>query len=212
MIGPETFAESKSRKEIYQHRRTNSLMNYVLADRDGTLIVEKHYLRDPGEVELIPGVAEAIRLLNELGWEVICVSNQSGVGRGLFESADVDRVNLRVSELLHEGGARVLEFYFCPDPPGVESTHRKPAPGMALDAAQKHGFDPRAVIVVGDKPCDIDLGRNLGAVSVLVRTGHGAKHEELGDADPDFVIDSFADLPAIIGSLGETDARLGTSS
>ena len=193
-------------------RRSNSLMNYVLADRDGTLIVEKHYLHDPREVELIPGVSDAIRLLNESGWEVICVSNQSGVGRGLFESKDVEQVSQRVAELLGESGVRVLEFCFCPDPPGIESTHRKPAPGMALDAAKKYGFDPRTVVVVGDKSCDIDLGHNLGATSVLVRTGYGAKHEQLGDAAPDFVINSFADLPAIIGSLGRTDARLGTSS
>lgn len=177
------------------------MSRFVLADRDGTLIVEKHYLHNPDEVELIPGTGLAINWLNTNGWEVICVSNQAGVGRGYFEASAVVAVNDRVESLLNADGAKVLDYYFCPDHPDADSTHRKPAPGMALDAAQKHGFDLKSVVVVGDKPCDIDLGKNIGATTVLVRTGYGAKHEAAGDCEPDYVIDSFADLPAIITRL-----------
>ncbi|MEI7575477.1 MAG: HAD family hydrolase [Armatimonadota bacterium] len=183
---------------------------YILADRDGTLIVEKNYLSDPAEVELIPGVAEAIATFNEAGWEVICVSNQSGIGRGYFTSAAVVRVNQRVQELLAPCGARILEFYFCPDTSEVESTHRKPAPGMALDAAKAYGFDLRSAIVVGDKLCDIQLGENIRATSVLVRTGYGSATEQEQGLRPDLVIDSFADLPAILLEPGENHAKLGT--
>lgn len=183
----------------------------VLADRDGTLIVEKHYLSDPAEVELIPGVAESIGVLRTLGWEVICVSNQSGVGRGLFSAETVGQVNRRMQELLAQLGAQILDVYFCPDPPGTESTHRKPAPGMAIDAAKAHSFELANSVVIGDKLCDVELGQNIGATSVLVRTGYGSITEMDGVARPDFVIDSFADLPAIIEGLGRNDAGLGAS-
>ncbi len=182
------------------------MKRYVIADRDGTLIVEKDYLHKPNEVEIIPGAAEAIRWLNDHGWEVICLSNQSGVGRRYFGPAAVEAVNAKIEDLLNANGARVLDYFFCPAHPDEESTHRKPAPGMALDAAKKHGIDLETTIVVGDKPCDIDLGKNIGATTVLVRTGYGAKHEAAGDSEPDFVINSFADLPAIIEGLGRANA------
>ena len=190
---------------------SQKMKNYILADRDGTLIVEKNYLSDPSEVELIPGVADAISELNESGWEVICVSNQSGVGRGFFTSDAVLEVNQRVQALLAEQGARILDFYFCPDPPEVQSTHRKPAPGMALDAARSHCFDLRACVVVGDKACDIELGKNVSATTILVRTGYGLTTEFDGEIVADFVINSFADLPVIIMGLGENDAKMGSS-
>lgn len=183
---------------------------YILADRDGTLIVEKNYLSDPDEVELIGGVGEAISILNNAGWEVICVSNQSGVGRGYFTSDVVVQVNQRVQALLAPFGAQILEFYFCPDTSDMNSTHRKPAPGMALDAASTFGFDPKAAVVIGDKSCDIELGQNIQAKAVLVRTGYGSASEQEQGLRPDFVIDSFADLPAILLEPGENHAKLGT--
>lgn len=171
----------------------------ILADRDGTLIVEKNYLSDPEQVELIPGAGEAIRALREDGWLVICVSNQSGVGRGYFSLASVDAVNAKVQELLRESGAHLDAFYVCPDAPDVDSTHRKPAPGMAHDAARDFKLNLADCVVIGDKPADIGLARAIGARAVLVRTGYGAKHENLVEAE--FVIDSLADLPAIIQTL-----------
>lgn len=182
----------------------------ILADRDGTLIVEKDYLSDPEGVELIGGVGEAISTLNKAGWQVICVSNQSGVGRGYFTEGAVVQVNQRVQELLEPFGAQILEFYFCPDTSGMGSTHRKPAPGMALDAAAAFGFAPQSAIVVGDKSCDIELGQNIHAKTVLVRTGYGSLTEQEQGLRPDFVIDSFADLPAILLEPGENHAKLGT--
>jgi phosphoglycolate phosphatase-like HAD superfamily hydrolase len=73
---------------------------------------------------------------------------------------------------------------------------------MVLDAAKQHKFDPKSAVVVGDKACDIELGKNLGATSVLVLTGYGENYDSVGEVAPDFVINSFADLPAIIDSLG----------
>lgn len=171
---------------------------FLLIDRDGTLIVEKHYLHDPEQVELIPGAAKALAEARANGWGMICVSNQAGVGRGFFDAEAVEAVNERVEALLNARGASMDEYYFCPDHPDLPSTHRKPAPGMALDAARDFNFDLTSCVVVGDKPADIGLGQAIGAKTLLVRTGYGAEHEMLRDCEPDFIIDSLADLSAIL--------------
>ena len=131
----------------------------------------------------------------------MCVSNQAGVGRGYFPESDVIAVNSRVEELLNSEGSSVDRYYYCIDHPDTESTHRKPAPGMAHDAARDHDIDLSKSIVIGDKPCDIELGQAVGAKSILVRTGYGAKHEKNQDCSPDFVIDSIADLSAILNQF-----------
>lgn len=171
---------------------------FILADRDGTLIVEKNYLHDPNEVDLIEGVSEALVEARSRGWGIVCVSNQAGVGRGYFEESAVVAVNAKVESELNKSGASIDEYYFCPDHPDSPSTHRKPAPGMALDAARDFDIDLGSSIVIGDKPCDIELGQAVGAKTILVRTGYGAKHESLKDCTPDFIIDSIGDLSAIL--------------
>jgi D-glycero-D-manno-heptose 1,7-bisphosphate phosphatase len=177
------------------------LKRFVLADRDGTLIVEKNYLHDPEQVFLVPGCAEALSQIREMGWGIVCVSNQAGVGRGYFPVEDVLAVNARVEELLNADGASIDHYYFCPDHPAAESTHRKPATGMASDAEIDFGLDLTQCVVVGDKICDIDLGHNIGGISVLVRTGYGHTEENDPACKPHFVIDSIADLPDILRNL-----------
>jgi D-glycero-D-manno-heptose 1,7-bisphosphate phosphatase len=176
---------------------------FLLIDRDGTLIVEKHYLHDPNEVELIPGAAKALAEARVHGWGIVCLSNQSGVGRGMFDEAAVHAVNERVETLLNARGVSIDHYYFCTDHPDLTSSHRKPAPGMAFDAAKDFDIDLAASIVIGDKPADIELGQVVGAKTILVRTGYGAQHEALVDCNPDFVIDSLADLSAILEPFSE---------
>ncbi len=169
---------------------------YVLLDRDGTLIVEKGYLADPDGVELVPGAAGALAALRERGWGAVVVTNQSGVGRGYFTAAAAAAVNREVVRRLREAGAEIDGVYSCPDAPGTPSTHRKPEPGMAIDAARDLGFDLTQSVVVGDKPADVELARRIGAMAVLVRTGYGRESEP--NCRPDAVIDSIADLPAVL--------------
>ena len=93
-------------------------------DRDGTIIVDKHYLSNPNEVELLVGAAKAIRLMNEAGYKVIVVSNQSGVARGMFTMKDVDKVNQRLNQLLDMENAHIDAFYICPHhPDGIISPY-----------------------------------------------------------------------------------------
>jgi histidinol-phosphate phosphatase family protein len=147
----------------------------VFLDRDGTLIVEKHYLRDPEAVCLETGVAAGLALLAGLGHPLVVVSNQSGIGRGLFDAADAQRVNERLAQLLQEQGVRIDAWYLCPHAPETACDCRKPAPGMALAAARDLGLVLEGSYVIGDKRTDLQLADAIRGTGILVTTGHGAE-------------------------------------
>ncbi|HUP76419.1 MAG TPA: HAD family hydrolase [Acidimicrobiales bacterium] len=174
----------------------------VVLDRDGTLNVEVHYLSHPDQVELLPGAADGLRALRSAGCRLVVVTNQSAIARGYFDEARLAAIHARLRELLAERGATIDAIYHCPHLPDEGCTCRKPGTLLVERAAADLGFDPASVFVVGDKPCDIGLGRGLGATTILVRTGYGSTHEAAGDATADFVVD---DLPGaarvIIGAL-----------
>jgi histidinol-phosphate phosphatase family protein len=152
----------------------------VLLDRDGTLIQERHYLADPDGVELVPGAGAALRRLNQAGYPVALVTNQSGVARGLISREDVDRVHARLEKLLADEGAHLDGIWVCPHHPehGGSCSCRKPSPGLAEEAARALHLDLHRSFVVGDKLCDVELARGVGASPILVRTGYGAAHAD----------------------------------
>ncbi|HSU13690.1 HAD family hydrolase [Longimicrobium sp.] len=144
----------------------------VFVDRDGTLIEDRHYLADPAGVALLPGAAEAVRRLNEAGWLVVLVTNQSGIGRGMFGEDDYAAVHRRLVELLAAEGARLDAEYHCPLAPGDPDPHhlRKPGAGMYLRAADEHGIGLARSWLVGDRVRDVAAARELGASALLVRS------------------------------------------
>ncbi len=145
----------------------------VFLDRDGTLMEEVHYCADPARVRVYAGVPEALRKLREAGFLLFVVTNQSGIGRGLFTEAEYHGVQ---DELLRQLGPDLIDAsYFCPDPPGSGSPRRKPEPGMVLEAAAEYGVDLPSSYFVGDKASDIECGRRAGTRTVLVLTGYGAQ-------------------------------------
>jgi D-glycero-D-manno-heptose 1,7-bisphosphate phosphatase len=169
------------------------MKRFVLIDRDGTINVEKHYLSDPDQLELYPGVGRAIRRLNQLGLGVAVVTNQSGIARGYFDLERLERIHDRLYTLLGEEGAVVDGLYICPHGPDDDCDCRKPLPGMVNQAVAEHGFDPAQSFMIGDKEVDVELGHAVGAKSFLVRTGHGPKFVEGTKAD--YVV---ADLPQAV--------------
>lgn len=155
------------------------IANLVL-DRDGTIIVEKHYLADPAGVELIPGTGEALAGLCRAGVRLFVATNQSGIGRGYYGEADYQAVQARLCELLNRAGASLCATAFCPHTPQEGCGCRKPEPGMWDLLAGKHGLDPAATAMVGDNSADVRFGRRAGlALTILVLTGHGKEHAEL---------------------------------
>lgn len=173
------------------------MKRFVLIDRDGTLNVEKHYLSDPDQLELYPGAGAAIRRLNEAGFGVVVVTNQSGIARGYFDMTTLERIHARLHELLAAEGAHVDGIYICPHGPDDACTCRKPLPGMIEQAVAEHGFDPAQAVMIGDKEVDVELGKAVGAVTFLVRTGHGAKAVAAG-SKADHVADDLAAVVDII--------------
>ncbi|HOD29701.1 MAG TPA: HAD family hydrolase [Syntrophales bacterium] len=168
---------------------TNAGHAAIFLDRDGTINEEVGYLDRIEKLRLIPGAAEAIRLLNAAGFRVAVVTNQSGVARGLFTEAFVVEVHRTLAELLGREGARIDRFDYCPHHP-TEGTARyrracpcrKPEPGMLLKAAAALAIDLGRSYVVGDTPRDLETARRVGARGILVRTGYGAEHLEAASA------------------------------
>jgi len=150
----------------------------VFLDRDGTLIAEKEYLHRPEDVVMFPGAAEALLRLQEAGFKLFIVSNQSGVGRGYFTLADVEKVNARVIEDLQAGGVEIKKIYIAPEAPEAPSRGRKPSPQFLFDARDEFGLDLARSYMIGDKLSDLECGWNAGVrKSILVRTGYGAEVE-----------------------------------
>lgn len=143
-------------------------------DRDGTIIEDPGYLDDPEQVQLIPDAASAIRRLNEAGWVVVVVTNQSGIARGYYTEADYEAVRARVDELLSRQGAKVDAHYHCPHYPDISACDcRKPGLKHYLHAIGRFGIDPEKSWCVGDRVSDVTPAVRLGAHGLLVRTGAG---------------------------------------
>ena len=173
----------------------------VFIDRDGTIIVEKDFIRSPEEIQFIPGSVEAIKDLRVLGYKIIVVSNQSGIGRGILTEKMVKEVNDSFIRQLKDRGAPIDALYYCPHHPDDGCVCRKPETGMIRRAVAEHKLDLKEAVVIGDKLSDIELGRKIGAKSILVLTGYGKKErEKLRDAmiKPDFIAD---DLLAAVKQL-----------
>lgn len=144
------------------------MKRFVLLDRDGTVIVHVPYLHQPEEVELTPGAGEGLRALQQAGLGLVLVTNQSGVGRGMFPLQAVHQVHERLAELLAREGIQLDGVYLCPHAPAEGCECRKPAPGMARQAAQDLGFELSQAFMVGDSDCDYDLGQRIGATTYRI--------------------------------------------
>ena len=179
---------------------SQSLTPAVFLDRDGTLMHDAGYLSDPAGVEIYPGVAETLGRLKAAGYRLVIVTNQSGIGRGYFTEAQYHEVAARVEELL--GPGLIDATYFCPDHADAPSNHRKPNPGMLLDAAAHLDIDLAKSWMVGDRDGDVQAGVSAGAQSILVQTGIGAKASSEGAV---FVAKDLAEAASFI--LRQTHVR-----
>jgi D-glycero-D-manno-heptose 1,7-bisphosphate phosphatase len=141
----------------------------VFVDRDGTIMQDADYCSDPEQVQIFPGVPEALRLLKSNGFKLIIITNQSGIGRGLLT---INQYRAVEAEVLRQLGNGLIDCtYFCPDVPGQHSSCRKPAPGMILQATREHQIDLSRSFLIGDKEIDAECGRNAGVRTIRVQTG-----------------------------------------
>jgi len=151
----------------------------IILDRDGTINEDRDdYVKSAEEWEPIPGALEAIARLNHSGWHTVVASNQSGIGRGLFDMAALNAMHLKMHQLLAKQGGRIDAVFFCPHTPDDGCDCRKPLPGLFIQIGERYGVDLEDVPVVGDVLRDLQAGATAGCVPHLVRTGKAAHMSE----------------------------------
>ena len=165
----------------------------VFLDRDGTIIRQVENMHQVRQLKVLPGVAKAIRLLNEQRLRVFVVTNQPVVARGISSEQEVHLLHEEMKRRLGKHGASIDGIYFCPHHPNATLEQyrekcmcRKPEPGMFLQAAQRHGIELRRSVMIGDSTQDIEAGHRAGLHTILVLTGHAGKDPWQYGATPDW--------------------------
>jgi D-glycero-D-manno-heptose 1,7-bisphosphate phosphatase len=181
----------------------------VFLDRDGTLIEEVGYLDDAAALRLLPGVAAGLRVMQAAGYALVVISNQAGVGRGLFPLARVYQVMARLRAALRAEAVELDAIYFCPHRPDEGCACRKPGTELIERAEEDLQLDVRHSVMVGDKLLDVETGRRAGGRGVLVRTGYGEEASRNlpaeGPAAPDHVAANLAEAARWLVEEGATD-------
>lgn len=160
----------------------NNPIRLVILDRDGTINEDRDdYVKSPDEWVPIPGALEAIARLHQAGWHVAVATNQSGLGRGLFDMYTLNEMHVKMNGLLAPLGGRVDAVFFCPHAPEDQCSCRKPLPGLFTDIGRRYGLDDlRGVPAVGDTLRDLQAASAAGCTPHLVRTGKAAALDEAG--------------------------------
>jgi D-glycero-D-manno-heptose 1,7-bisphosphate phosphatase len=159
-------------------------MPFVILDRDGVINEDSDaYIKSPEEWIPIPGSLQAIALLNQHGYKVVVLTNQSGLARGLFDAAALGRIHAKLRAAVTEVGGHIEAILHCPHGPEDGCQCRKPQPGLFHAFAQRYGVDLAGIPAVGDSYRDLQAAQAVGAAPILVETGKGARtlarHPEL---------------------------------
>ncbi len=176
----------------------------IVLDRDGTIVVDRHYLSDPEDLRFEPRAELALRRMVDMGYRLVIVTNQSGIGRRLFSTDRLEEIHQRLRRMLEDNGTPVAAIYSCPHVPDDRCACRKPKLGLMTQAAGDLGFDMAKAIVIGDKDSDVEFGNRAGAVSILIRPASDAA--DSATAAPTYVVKDLAEAADVIGGL---DRRAG---
>ena len=170
-------------------------MKLVVLDRDGTINHDSdQYIKSPAEWKPIKGSLDAIARLTQAGWRVVVATNQSGIGRGLFDMSTLNAIHDTMQRAVQQAGGRIDAIFFCPHAGDSNCECRKPRPGMLLEIGRRLNVSLEDVPVVGDSLRDLQAAAAAGARPVLVLTGKGRQTRDAGGLPPGTEI--FADLAA----------------
>jgi len=167
----------------------------VFIDRDGTLIEEVNFLHRVEELRFFSFTDEAIRLLKENGYKVVLVTNQSGIGRGIYTVEEMHAVHEKIQEELTE---KLDAIYFCPHLPNAGCACRKPNLGMIESALTDLPIELEGSWMIGDKKLDVELGINAGITPILVKTGYGEAHLSELERKPEYVAENLLEAVRLI--------------
>lgn len=175
-------------------------MKLVILDRDGVINYDSdQFIKNPEEWKPIPGSLEAIARMNQAGYRVVVATNQSGIGRGLFDMPTLNAIHDKLHKSLALVGGRIDAIFFCPHTNESQCDCRKPKSGLLREIATRYGISLAGVPAVGDSLRDLQAAARLGASPCLVLTGKGMKTQKHGDLPPDTRI--FPDLAAVAAAL-----------
>ena len=169
----------------------------VLLDRDGTINTEIEYLHEPEKFELLPGAGEGMKKMQDMGYRIVIITNQAGIGLGYFSKEDFYRVNRRMLEEISGFGITIDKIYFCPHSKTERCNCRKPNVDLIMRAKQDLNLDLSKSYLIGDRTLDIEAGRRAGTRTILVKTGCGGRDEEF-DVKPDYLASDLADAARYI--------------
>jgi D-glycero-D-manno-heptose 1,7-bisphosphate phosphatase len=164
----------------------------IALDRDGTLIEEADYLTDPRDIRFLPGAIAGLKRLKKAGFQVVVLTNQSGLARGFITMDQLRRVNQRFTHLLKRNKVSLDGYYWCPHAPGDRCSCRKPKLGMLKQAAKHLKRSWHEAISVGDRPSDVGVGQRAGGSGILVLTGYGRRWAKAKESvKPDYIAPTF---------------------
>ncbi len=168
-------------------------MKFVVLDRDGVINYDSpNFIKSPEEWKPIPGSLEAIAALSQAGFRVVLATNQSGLGRGLFDMATLNAIHEKMHRMLANAGGRIEALFYCPHSADSDCECRKPKPGLLSEIAQRFNLDLTGVFNVGDSLRDLQCAAQMGCQPVLVLTGKGQQTQAAGHLPPNTLI--FPDL------------------
>jgi histidinol-phosphate phosphatase family protein len=202
---PESYAEAK---KFFWHLPPEAQARKrpcVLVDLDCILMSEQGDFSNLAGVELLPGLEEALKRMQGLGLGIAVIANRPGIARGCLNGDRLELIQKRLRELLDEREITPDGVYFCSHLPGACCPCCKPAPGLVDRAAAELGFDPKRSYLVGDKLCDIELGRVVGATTFFVQTGHGDQLTVAERAGADYVVENLMEAANVIERLPRED-------
>lgn len=180
----------------------------VFLDKDGTLIEDVPYNVDPERIQLTQGAVEGLKLLHAAGYQLIVITNQSGVARGYFPESALFAVEERSRQLLAEIGVSLAGFYYCPHHPdgvvpelAITCSCRKPEPGMLLYAADKHDIDLQESWFIGDILNDVEAGRRAGCRTILIDNGNETEWQLSPERSPHYTVTDLTEAAQVITSV-----------
>lgn len=167
----------------------------VFFDRDGTLIYDAHYPGNPDDVRFMPGAREALIQLQQQGFLLFIISNQSGIGRGYITHEEAESVHRKVATDLEASGIKLCCAYYCPHSPDDNCQCRKPSPYMLMEAADKFNLEIGRSFMIGDRDVDIETGKRAGCRTILLRENLIVEEQE---SQPDYIAADWSKIAAYI--------------
>ncbi len=179
----------------------------VFLDRDGTISEEVEYLHEPEKFKFLPNAARGIKKMQDMGYKIVIVTNQGGIGLGYFSKEDFYRVNRKMLKGFSSADVTISKIYFCPHSKSEGCNCRKPNIALINRACSDLNLDVSRSFMIGDKTSDIEAGKRAGCKTILVRTGFGGRDEEF-DVEPDYIADNLLDAADYISKAKQRTAKV----